>query len=151
MVSLCCFFQTLKGNQTGIYSIDATTIAACHPKRADRNKVFRGLAKKSKSTMGWYFGFKLHLVINDKGELIAFKVTSSTTDDRHSVVDLARSLSGKLFGDKGYISQLEYTRQRSPVNFMVKSMSLALLSHMLSRLKKPSINITQSQMKLLKP
>lgn len=55
--------------------------------------------------MGWYFGFKLHILINDKGELMAYKITESTTDDRKVVPELSKGLFGKLVGDKGYISQ----------------------------------------------
>ena len=105
MVSLIFFIQSQAKTKTGIYFIDSTTISVCHVKRANRNKVFKGLAKKSKSTMGWYFGFKLHLIINDIGEIIAFKITSSTTDDRKVVPSMTEGLIGKIFGDKGYISQ----------------------------------------------
>ena len=105
MVPLVFFIQSQSKTKTGIYFIDSTTISVCHVKRANRNKVFKGLAKKSKSTMGWYFGFKLHLIINDKGEIMAFKITSSTTDDRKPVPDLTKGLIGKICGDKGYISQ----------------------------------------------
>ena len=55
--------------------------------------------------MGWFFGFKLHLVINDKGEIMAFKLTQATTDDREPVESLTKDLIGKLVGDRGYISQ----------------------------------------------
>jgi transposase len=55
--------------------------------------------------VGWYFGFKLHLIVNDQGELLAFKLTPANTDDRKPVPDLAQDLLGKLFGDRGYISQ----------------------------------------------
>ena len=105
MVPLIFFIQSQAKTKTGIYFIDSTTISVCHVKRANRNKVFKGLAKKSKSTMGWYFGFKLHLIINDIGEVIAFKITSSTTDDRKVVPSMTDGLIGKICGDKGYISQ----------------------------------------------
>lgn len=105
MVPLIFFIQSQAKTKTGIYFIDSTTISVCHVKRANRNKVFKGLAKKSKSTMGWYFGFKLHLIINDIGEIIAFKITSSTTDDRKVVPSMTEGLIGKICGDKGYISQ----------------------------------------------
>ena len=105
MVPLIFFIQSQAKTKTGIYFIYSTTISVCHVKRANRNKVFKGLAKKSKSTMGWYFGFKLHLIINDIGEIIAFKITSSTTDDRKVVPSMTEGLIGKIFGDKGYISQ----------------------------------------------
>ena len=104
-VPLIFFVQSQAKTKTGIYFIYSTTISVCHVKRANRNKVFKGLAKKSKSTMGWYFGFKLHLIINDIGEIIAFKITSSTTDDRKVVPSMTEGLIGKISGDKGYISQ----------------------------------------------
>lgn len=105
MLPLIFFIQSQSKTKTGIYFIDSTTISVCHVKRSNRNKVFKGLAKKSKSTMGWYYGFKLHLVINDMGEVMAFKITSSTTDDRRPVPELTKGLMGKICGDKGYISQ----------------------------------------------
>lgn len=104
IVPLCFFLQTLKGEETGIYFVDSTLIKSCHIKREKQHKVFKGIAKKAKSTIGWFFGFKLHLVINDKGGLMAFKLTAGNVDDRKPVVDLMKHLAGKLFGDKGYIS-----------------------------------------------
>jgi hypothetical protein len=104
-VPLCIFVQSLTGEQTGIYFIDSTILKACHIKREKQHRVFQNLAKKAKSTIGWFFGFKLHLVINDKGEFMAFKVTAGNVDDRKPVPDLIKHLTGKLFGDKGYISQ----------------------------------------------
>jgi hypothetical protein len=103
-IPLCAFLQTLLGEKTGIYFIDSLVLEACHIKREHQNKVFKGLAKKSKSTMGWFFGFKIHIIINEKGELIAFKLTRGNVDDRDPVQDLSKGLMGKLFGDKGYIS-----------------------------------------------
>ena len=105
MVPLCAFVQTLTGEKTGIYFVDSTLIKVCHIKREKQNKVFKEVAKKSKSTMGWFFGFKLHIVINDKGEIMAFKITEGNVDDRKPVPDLVKNLVGKLVGDKGYISK----------------------------------------------
>lgn len=105
LVPLYYFLQTLKGQETGIYFVDSTTLEVCNIKREKQNKVFKGLAEKSKSTMGWFFGFKLHLVINDKGEIMAFKLTKATTDDREPVEALTKDLTGKLVGDKGFISK----------------------------------------------
>lgn len=104
LVLLCLFIHFQSKTLTGIYFIDSTTLSVCHHKRASSNRVFKGLAKKSKSTMGWFFGFKLHLVINDKGEILAFKITTANTDDRKPVDKLTQGLQGKLIGDKGYIS-----------------------------------------------
>ena len=63
------------------------------------------LLKRGKNSIGWFFGFKLHLIINDRGELLAFKLTPGNTDDRVPVPEMTRGIWGKLFGDKGYISQ----------------------------------------------
>lgn len=105
LMPLCFFIHAQSKTKTGIYFVDATTIDVCHVKRASSNRVFRGIAEKGKSSMGWFFGFKLHLVINDQGEIMAFKLTQATTDDRIPVSALTQGLTGKLFGDRGYISQ----------------------------------------------
>ena len=95
------------GTGTGISFIDSTPIRVCKNKRIKRNKVFKDLAQVGKSTMGYFFGFKLHLVINDKGELLNFVITQGNVDDREPLKNenFIKSLKGKLYGDKGYISQ----------------------------------------------
>jgi hypothetical protein len=67
--------------------------------------VFEASAPGGKTPLGWFYGFKLHLIINDEGELWAFKLTAGNVDDRAPVPELTRHLFGKLFGDKGYRSQ----------------------------------------------
>jgi hypothetical protein len=101
---LCAYLQSRFGSCTGIGFIDSTALAVCGNKRIRRNQVFRGLAKIGKTTMGWFFGFKLHLAINECGELLAVQLTPGNVDDREPVPHLAQRLFGKLFGDKGYIS-----------------------------------------------
>lgn len=103
-VPLCCFLNTKKGRVTGISFIDSTSIAICHNRRISSNRVFAGIAKRGKTSVGWFYGFKLHLVVNDQGEILALKITQGNVDDRTPVLDLTKGLSGKLFGDKGYIS-----------------------------------------------
>jgi hypothetical protein len=95
------------GKCTGISFIDSTILRVCHHKRIKRNKVFKGLAEVGKSTMGWFFGFKLHLIINDKGEILSFYLTKGNVDDRNTraITQMTKELFGKLFGDKGYISK----------------------------------------------
>lgn len=105
LVPLCVYLKRRYGTQTGIAFIDSTALAVCHPKRIARNRVFKGIAKRGKTTYGWFFGFKLHLVINDCGELLGVTLTPGNTDDRVPVDDLTALLKGSLFGDKGYISQ----------------------------------------------
>jgi hypothetical protein len=110
LVPLCFFLQCFSGEKTGIYFIDSTPLEVCHIKREKQHKVFNGLAQKAKSTVGWFFGFKLHLVINDKGELMAFQITAANVDDRKPAANLVKTLIGKLIGDKGYISQKLFTK-----------------------------------------
>ncbi len=105
LMLLCCFLHTRKGEVTGIAFVDSTPIEVCHPCRAHAHKVFRGHVQWGKNSVGWHYGFKLHLIINDRGELLAFKLTPANTDDRQPVPDLTQDLIGKLFGDRGYISQ----------------------------------------------
>jgi transposase len=99
------FLMSLPKIKTGIYFIDSTTIKVCHIKREKQHKVFKGLARKSKSTMGWFFGFKLHILINSSGEIIALKFTEANVDDREPVLDMTDGILGKMFADKGYISK----------------------------------------------
>lgn len=98
----CC-----KGECTGISFIDSTVLRVCHNKRIKRNKVFKGIAEVGKSTMGWFFGFKLHLIINDKGEILSFYLSKGNVDDRNAkaITTMTQNIFGKLFGDKGYISK----------------------------------------------
>lgn len=104
-VVLMAYLQACMGKCTGISFIDATPLAVCHNKRITRHRVFDGFAARGKTTMGWFYGFKLHLVVNDCGELVAFQLTPGNVDDRKPVPDLSQHLFGKLFGDKGYLSQ----------------------------------------------
>ena len=98
----CCL-----GTCTGISFVDSTPIRVCKNKRISRNKVFAGLAQTGKSTMGWFHGFKLHIIINDKGEILSFCITQANVDDREPLKNesFIKAVFGKLFADKGYISQ----------------------------------------------
>ena len=197
LVPLCVYLHTLKGKVTGISFIDSTPLAVCDNKRIFNHKVFDGIAQRGKSSMGWFYGFKLHLLINDKGEILAFTLTAGNVDDREPVEKMTKNVWGKVFGDKGYISaeifsrlfekgvqlitrirknmknklmpmfdkvllrkraliesvndqlknisQIEHTRHRSVVNFLVNVVSgLIAYSH---QEKKPSL--TYEQMALL--
>ena len=103
------FFLNLRafGRCTGITFVDSTMIPVCHNLRRYANKVFKGFATDGKGTMGWCHGFKLHLACNDRGEIIAFVLTGANVSDKDPNVFkvLAKRLYGKLFADKGYISQ----------------------------------------------
>ncbi|WP_158837965.1 IS982 family transposase [Polaribacter sp. L3A8] len=95
------------GDCTGISFIDSTPLKVCHYKREKQHQVFKDIAKKSYGTMGWYFGFKLHIVCNDKGEIIDFMFTPANVDDRFPLKQkkFHDKLFGKIFGDKGYIGK----------------------------------------------
>ena len=94
------------GQTTGVAFIDSTPLPVCHNKRIGRHRVFADVAARGKSSMGWFFGFKLHLIVNDQGELLAFQRTPGNVDDRKPVPQMSNKLWGKLVGDRGYLSQL---------------------------------------------
>jgi len=98
----CCL-----GQCTGISFIDSTPIRACKTKRIKQNKVFKNIATIGKSTMGWFYGFKLHIIINDKGELLDFVITQANVDDRAPLKEenFLKKIFGSLYADKGYISK----------------------------------------------
>jgi len=98
----CCL-----GDCTGISFVDSTPIRVCKPKRIKNNKVFKGIATTGKSTMGWFHGFKLHIVINDKGEILNFTITQANVDDRIPLKkkSFLNKIYGKLYADKGYIGK----------------------------------------------
>jgi Transposase DDE domain len=105
LLPLCAYLQTRKGPITGIQFIDSLPIRVCHNRRIHSHKVFAGFARRGKGSLGWFYGFKLHLVINEQGELLGLTLTPGNVDDRRPVRKLVRQLWGKLFGDRGYISQ----------------------------------------------
>jgi transposase len=102
---LAVFLQSLFGPCTGISFIDSTPLAVCDIHRAANHRVFAQLAARGKTSMGWFFGFKLHLVVNDRGQLLSLRVTPGNTHDTKPVLSLTEGLFGKLFGDKGYLGR----------------------------------------------
>jgi hypothetical protein len=134
LVALAFYLRHSFGRCTGISFVDSTPLAVCRNQRIKRHKVFAGLAARGKTSMGWFFGFKLHLVVNDQGELLGCYLTAGNVDDRKPVPHLARKLFGKLIGDKGYISQ-ELTTQLLDtlgvhlVTFLRSNMKGRLVSH----------------------
>lgn len=104
LVLLASFMQTRLGKCSGISFIDSTKLAVCNNLRIKQNKVFRDVAKRGKTTTGWFYGFKIHLVVSDCGEILAWQITMGNIDDRKPVPKMAKRLWGKLFGDKGYLS-----------------------------------------------
>ena len=105
LIPLCAYLQHCTGSCSGISFIDSTALAVCDTRRIYQHKVFDGIAARGHSSTGWFFGFKLHLVVNDCGEILAVCVTPANVDDRRCVPKLCAELWGKLVGDKGYLSQ----------------------------------------------
>ena len=101
------FVYSRKAICSGISFVDSTTLDVCDSHRIQQHKVFKGTAQRGKSSTGWFYGFKLHLVINDCGEILSFCLTPGNVDDRNPEVmeHLTKNIFGKLFADKGYISQ----------------------------------------------
>lgn len=155
--------KVLLGKCTGISFVDSTPLRVCRNQRIRIHKTFKGIAQKGKCSMGWFFGFKLHLICNEKGELLNFMIMSGDVDDRKPLeykafVDL---IYGKLVGDKGYISknlfeklfvdgiqlitklkniaQIEHSRHSCFDNFMVNL--LGALSAYCFFPKKPTIRV----------
>jgi hypothetical protein len=187
------------GTCTGISFIDSTALKVCHNRRIYRNQVFARFARRGQSSTGWFYGFKLHLIVNECGELLAFTLTPGNVDDRKPVPTLAQHLFGRLFGDKGYLSlplfrqlyaqglqlitalranmknqlmrlsdklllrrrylietindqlknqsQIEHSRHRSPINFVINVLAgLIAYTH---QPKKPALNLSPRQRKAL--
>jgi len=192
LVPLCVYLHSCLGSCTGVSFIDSTKLAVCHNRRIGQHRVFGGLAARGKTSVDWFFGFKLHLLFNDQGELLTFTLTPGNVNDRAPVPAFAKRLSGKLFGDKGYlsaplakqlqsafgielitpqrknmkkvelplldklrlrkraivetiidqlknISQIEHTRHRSPINFLV-NLICGLIAYC-HQPKKPSLQL----------
>ena len=84
---------------------DATAVPVCKIKREFTHKVAKGLATKSKGTMGWYYGFKLHLVCDEHGRILAWKITTATVDDRKGLAMVWEELTGMIVADAGYMGE----------------------------------------------
>jgi len=105
LLALCAYLRLCYGQCRGIAFIDSTALAVCHNRRISQHQVFDGIAERGHTSVDWFYGFKLHLVINQCGELLACQITSGNVDDRQPVPILAKHLFGKLIADRGYVSQ----------------------------------------------
>lgn len=196
---LHCYLMTLAGKSTGIAFVDSTSLEVCHPRRIHSHKVFKNIAKRGHCSTGWFYGFKLHVIVNERGEIIALMITAGNVDDRKPLPHMCKNVIGKLIGDKGYISkklfedlmehgvqlitkikkrmknilmplidkillrkrgiietifdqlknisQIEHSRHRSPINFLV-NLFAGLIAYSLQP-KKPALNLSKSNLKLL--
>jgi hypothetical protein len=109
-VPLMVLLHSLSGEETGVYFADSSKLAVCHNCRIHRHKVFDGLAARGKTSMGWFYGLKLHFVINHKGQIMALKITPGNTADSAVLDEITQRLTGKLYADKGYIGHALFNK-----------------------------------------
>jgi len=109
---LAIYLKTLGlADCNGISFIDSTPLRVCHNRRIHQHKTFKSLAERGHCSLGWFYGFKLHIVTNDCGGIIDFMITKGNVDDRKPLKtkNFLKKLFGKLFGDKGYLSKELFT------------------------------------------
>ena len=107
---LMVLLHSLGGEQSGVYIADSTKLGVCQNRRINRHKVFDGLAARGKTSTGWFFGLKLHFVINHKGQVMALRITPGNIADSTVLDEITQHLTGKLYADKGYISREMFRR-----------------------------------------
>lgn len=155
LMPLIVYLSQQLGQQTGIAFVDATPLRVCRNQRIPQHKVFAGLAKRGKTSMGWFYGFKLHLIVNDQGEILTFFLTPGNVDDRKPLPKMVAwlNLVGRLFADKGYISkalvQQFLTKDLhliTPIRKDMKNRLLPLLDKLLLR-KRAIIESVNDQLK----
>ena len=103
--TLTAYVLSKAGEQTNLYYVDSTKLVACHNKRISGHRVFKGIAERGYSSVGYFFGFKLHLAINHQGELVSFCLTRGNESDLNVLSKLTKGLTGLMAGDKGYVSK----------------------------------------------
>jgi hypothetical protein len=196
---LCLYLNPRRGEDTGLAFVEATARVGCHHRRIHSHQVFKAVARRGKPSRGWFYGVKLHRVVNERGERLAFRLTPGNVDEREPVPELTQGVTGKLSGDRGYLSSplfhvlwerglhlvtklrknrhtklmplvdklllrqralietinaqikniqpIEHTRHRRVVNAMVNV--LAALVAYTHQPRKPSLNISKNELKLL--
>ena len=131
LVPLCAYLQSCQGVCSGISFIDSAKLRVCANLRIAQHRVFAEQAARGKTSTGWFYGLKLHLVVNDQGELLSWCLTPGNVDDRRPAPKLVHHLVGKIFADKGYISDLLAARLREHGLFLItrlrKNMSNRLI------------------------
>lgn len=105
LIRLSAYLLYRAGEATGLYYVDSTCLKVCHNRRVNRHRTFKGIAERGKTSIGYFFGFKLPLVCNHKGELMSFCITRGNVDDRQPLDTLFKGLQGLSAGDKGYVSK----------------------------------------------
>lgn len=119
---LMMYMVSKAGRETGVYYVDATSLKVCHNRRISRHKTFKDIAQRGKTSMGWFYGFKLHLVVNHRGEIMSFALTPGNVDDRKTLQKMFKKLKGTAAGDRGYIGKkLAAELAQMGINFLTKA------------------------------
>ena len=134
LVPLSAYLQARRGKCSGISFVDSTKLAVCQNLRIPQHRQFTGIAARGKTTLGWFYGFKLHIIVSDAGELLAWQVTPGNIDDRRPVPKMARRLFGKLFGDLGYLSE--------PLKILLREQNLELVTKLKKNMKNKFLNFS---------
>jgi hypothetical protein len=121
-IPLLVLFEVISAQCDGESYVDSTHLPICHIKREYIHKLFKGIAKKSKSTMGWFIGFKLHMIVNEFGHPISFSLTHANCDDRKAPDNLFSKIFGKLFGDRGYVGKPFFERMKDKMIHIVTAL-----------------------------
>lgn len=117
----------------GIAFLDSTALQVCHNRRLHSHQTFRDIAQRGNTSMGGFYGFTRHLIVNHQGELVSVMLTAGHVDDRHLSLRqrLTQSVLGTLFGDRGYSSgtlfKMLFQRGRQLVTRIKKNMVNKLL------------------------
>lgn len=130
----------MKGEPTGTYFVDSTKLPVCHNKRIASHRVFKDIAQRGKTSVGWFYGLKLHLIINQLGEIMSFRFTPGNVSDKNKdlLKELTASLQGKMYGDKGYVSQ--------PVFDMLIEQGLKLIYKLKKNMKNKLLTLEEKWM-----
>jgi Transposase DDE domain len=118
---LLAYVLSKAGEKTGLYYIDSSKLVVCHNRRIWGHRVFKSMAERGFSSVGYFFGFKLHVVINHRGELVSFCLTKGNVSDLNVASKLTKNLIGLIAGDKGYVSKkLEVELQNQGLKLITK-------------------------------
>jgi hypothetical protein len=122
---------------TGVSFIDSFALKVCHNRRIHSNKVFKGIAQRGQTSVGWFYGFKVHFVMSHVGEIINFYITpGNIADNNNELLELlTQDMFGKIFGDKGYLVNPDlyrklYERGVQLITKIRKNMNNVLMSMM---------------------
>jgi len=128
----------LSGKRTGTYYVDSTHFSVCKNIRISSHKTFDGLAARSHSSIDWFYGFKLHMIINDKSEIVAIKITKGNVDDRKAFEEMTikKGLKGKCYADKGYISKDLFARLYNRGLMLITGIKRNMKNHLIPILDK---------------